>query len=320
MKIYLTFLMFLFVAYFISAQNNTNTFHFPHKTGDMWEYFYDDYSPMYVDTLQNFTIFVSADSNGIIFMKQHALFINPKTNPAVLEDTAKYWIDTVNNYVWGRDKDQGDSSLIYKLNVNMGEQWVVFDYGKLGGSNFQIARVTNKWKDTSFNKPTTFMNIYYYIAKDSTDTTGIIDLGYDEIADGFGLIARGGGDSPGEIHLIGTVINDTLYGDTAVTSIENKRTKLPISIKLYQNYPNPFNPTTTISFELNKQSNISLIIYNVLGKEILKLIDNKIYQSGKHAIIWDGNGNNGKKVSTGIYFYTIINGKYKTTKKMVLLN
>ena len=319
-KIFYILAIIILTTSLLKAQDTTKPFHFPHKTGDMWEYFYDDYSPLYVDTLQNFTIFDSTESNGIIIMKQHAQFINPITTPAVLEDTSKYWIDTVNNYVWGPDKDQSDSSLIYKLDVNKGEQWVVSNFSQIGGSDFQIARVINKWEDTLFNKPTTFINISYFIAKDSTDTTGIIDLGYDEIADGFGLIARGGGDSPGEIHLIGTVINDTLYGDTAVTSIENKRTKLPISIKLYQNYPNPFNPTTTISFELNKQSNISLIIYNVLGKEILKLIDNKIYQSGKHAIIWDGNGNNGKKVSTGIYFYTLINGKYKTTKKMVLLN
>jgi hypothetical protein len=322
-KIFYILAIIILTTSLLKAQDTTKPFHFPHKTGDMWEYFYDDYSPLYVDTLQNFTIFDSTESNGIIIMKQHAQFINPITTPAVLEDTSKYWIDTVNNYVWGPDKDQSDSSLIYKLDVNKGEQWVVSNFSQIGGSDFQIARVINKWEDTLFNKPTTFINISYFIAKDSTDTTGIIDLGYDEIADRFGLVARGGGDSPGEIHLIGAVINDTLYGDTILTSIKNNKIILPTSIKLYQNYPNPFNPTTTIQYTLPLARSplqggargglVTLKVYDILGREIATLV-NEEQKAGNYKVEF-----NGANLSSGVYFYQLRAGNYTATKKLLLL-
>lgn len=183
---------FLFISFTIKAQDTTKPFYFPHKTGDMWEYFYDDYSPMYVDTVQSFTIFDSVDSRGIIHIKQYAQFINP-TRPSTspLEDSAKYWIDTVNNYVWGRSTYR-DSSLIYKLNAEKGEKWIVWNFAAIGGIGYDMARITDKWEGMLFNKVTTFMSIAYYSAQDSTDTTGLSTVGGDLIADGFGLIGRGG--------------------------------------------------------------------------------------------------------------------------------
>lgn len=314
-KIFTTLAALLLVTFPLKAQDTTKPFYFPHHKGDMWEYYYYD-GPMSVDTLQNFTIFDSTEPNGIIFMKQSAQFINPtRPSTAVLEDTAKYWIDIVNNNVWGRDKYIGDSSLIYKLNVNKGEQWIVSNV-EFDTSYYQIARVTNKWKDTLFSKPTTFMNISYYIAQDSTDTTGGIggiDLGYDEIADGFGLISRGGGDSPGEINLIGAVINDTLYGDTTVVSIRDKKNILPTSIKLYQNYPNPFNPSTTISYLLSTGSYVTLKVYDILGREVAILVNEK-EGAGMHSVRFDA-----RHLSSGVYLYQIIADEWVATKKMIVL-
>lgn len=311
-KLQITLVPFFLFINLLFAQDTTKAFYFPHKTGDMWEYYYYD-GPSSVDTLQNFIVFDSTDSNGIIFMKQHAQFINPiRPSTILLEDSTNFWVDTVNNYVWGRDKYVGDSSLIYKLNVNKREQWIVSNV-ELGGNYYQMARVTDKWKGTLLNKPTTFMSISYYIAQDSTDTTGIIELGSDEIGDGFGLIYRGGADSPGEIQLIGAVISDRLYGDTTVVSVTDKKTILPSTFKLFQNYPNPFNPSTTIQYEIPKESFVKIIVYDILGREVEELLDEE-KPAGEYEIKF-----NAKNLPSGIYFYQLKARTFIETKKMIFL-
>lgn len=316
-KIIITSVVCLLTSLPLLSQGNTKPFYFPHKTGDMWEYFYYD-GPMYIDTLQNFTIFDSVDSNGIIHIQQHAQFINPnRPSTALLEDTARYWIDTVNNYVWGKSISN-DSSLIYKLNAQKGEQWIIKNYAQQGGIGYEMARVIDKWEGSIFGKTTTFLSITYYNALDSTDTTGL-DRYNKIIANAFGLISMGGGDAPGRINLIGAVIDGKLFGDTTLVSVEDKESLVPTAIKLYQNYPNPFNPSTTISFELPGNSNIFLIIYDILGKEIKRLIDNEERSTGLYKITWDGTVNNGRKAASGIYFYCLVTNKRVLTKSMILL-
>ena len=84
------------------------------------------------------------------------------------------------------------------------------------------------------------------------------------------------------------------------------------------NYPNPFNPQTTISFTLPNDSNTSLVIYNIRGQRIRSLIDD-LLNSGHHQIIWNGLDDNGRSVSSGVYFYSLQSGEFKTTQKMLLL-
>jgi photosystem II stability/assembly factor-like uncharacterized protein len=80
-----------------------------------------------------------------------------------------------------------------------------------------------------------------------------------------------------------------------------KRTiQLPNSYKLYQNYPNPFNPETTIRFELPEKTKVSLIIYDLLGREVEKLIDGE-KEAGSYSIIW-----NAKNLTSGIYYYKLV--------------
>ncbi len=313
-KVNLTFLLFLSVIS-VFAQDTTKPFYFPHKTGDMWEYVYFEFGTNDIDTVQNFIVSDSTDSRGFIHLTQKARRINPTGRPLILWDSVKYWIDTVNNFVYGRGSEIGfDSLLVYKLDAEEGEQWVMGE----GSVGYEIAKVVAKGEGTIFGKETFFMRIRYYGAVDSSDTTGLGRY-TDEIADGIGLIFRVGAEYTGEIHLIGAVINNTLYGDTTVVSVNDKANFLPLSMKLNQNYPNPFNPSTTISFEIHEPSDISLIIYDLLGREIIKLIDNKQFNSGEHNVKWKGLKEDGSMVTGGIYFYRIINGIYTSTKKMLIL-
>ncbi|MCD4796026.1 MAG: T9SS type A sorting domain-containing protein [Candidatus Cloacimonetes bacterium] len=85
-------------------------------------------------------------------------------------------------------------------------------------------------------------------------------------------------------------------------------------------YPNPFNPTTTISFNLTAENaeNAELEIYNLKGQKVKTLVNEKL-NAGQHSVSWSGNDENGRSVSSGIYFYKLKAGDFEQTKKMMLL-
>jgi len=93
----------------------------------------------------------------------------------------------------------------------------------------------------------------------------------------------------------------------------------PEDYQLKQNYPNPFNPSTQIDFMLPLTKEISLRIYDVLGKEVRTLINNERYGKGSHTISWNGRDNLGRAVSSGSYFCKLTTGNVEKTMKMMLL-
>jgi hypothetical protein len=92
----------------------------------------------------------------------------------------------------------------------------------------------------------------------------------------------------------------------------------PNRFVLYPNYPNPFNPTTKIDYGLPEVSNVKLVIYDILGREVTTLV-NGFQDAGYKSIQWNATNNQGQPVSAGLYLYTIQAGKFRQTKKMVLL-
>jgi hypothetical protein len=114
-------------------------------------------------------------------------------------------------------------------------------------------------------------------------------------------------------------VKQTLYyKNNFLTSIENQ-TALPLLFKLKQNFPNPFNNTTKISFSLNTNSKIDLIVYDQNGKEVIRLIKGLIYPPGEYQISWDGLDYNGKEVSSGIYFIRLSSQYHGQVIKSILL-
>jgi len=322
MKEILIFIIVLFGYIVVSAQVNDNLDYFPHKTGDMWEYFYYD-GPMYVDTAQVFTVFDSTDSDGNIFVTQTSRYINPIQIPAVpFTDTMRYKIDTLNQ-VWGRVGEL-DSVIAFKLNAKQGDQWILkTSQFNDSTAQYEMAHVRKIYERNIFGVVYTVMNTYYYLTNDPADTTinGLI-IYEEELTKGLGRCWLGGGDSPGEMNLRGAVIDSVLYGDTTdvVTSVQNYSSIFPSTFKLEQNYPNPFNPGTNIKFIINVSSTLSLIIYNIEGKEIRRIIDHRFYNPGRYSVYWAGITQNGNKAPSGVYFYSLfINGQLLKTKSMVLL-
>ncbi len=93
---------------------------------------------------------------------------------------------------------------------------------------------------------------------------------------------------------------------------------IPIDYSLSQNYPNPFNPITRLDFSLPKRSQVTFVIYNILGQEVATLI-NKELDYGYHKVRWNGTDFYGKQVSSGVYFAKMITSDFTKSKKMLLL-
>lgn len=104
---------------------------------------------------------------------------------------------------------------------------------------------------------------------------------------------------------------------TGVTTAGNDKILNP-QFKLNQNFPNPFNPTTIINFSLEKESAVSIDIYNVTGEKVKTLI-NGIEKAGSHSIEWNGTDNFGNKLPTGVYFYRLNAKDFSETKKLIIL-
>lgn len=100
------------------------------------------------------------------------------------------------------------------------------------------------------------------------------------------------------------------YNTVGISQISSQ---VPSNFKLEQNYPNPFNPSTIIKFSLTRNEFVSLIVYDITGKEIEKLVNTKL-EAGTYAYQF-----NASNLSSGIYFYTLQAGNFIETKRMIFI-
>ena len=100
---------------------------------------------------------------------------------------------------------------------------------------------------------------------------------------------------------------------TPVSVEENQSGQIPSSFELNQNYPNPFNPNTQIKFQVAKSSQVTLKVYDVIGREVAVLV-NEVKEPGTYEVSF-----NAKDLSSGIYFYKMVAGNFSSVKKMNLM-
>lgn len=100
------------------------------------------------------------------------------------------------------------------------------------------------------------------------------------------------------------------YNNATDVEVDNQS---PEYFNLSQNYPNPFNPSTKIQYSISSNQVVQLKIYDVLGKELITLVNNE-QPAGTYEVNFDGNN-----LTSGIYFYTITAGNYTDTKSMILM-
>jgi hypothetical protein len=101
--------------------------------------------------------------------------------------------------------------------------------------------------------------------------------------------------------------------DPIITGLEGYTTVIPTEYQLYQNFPNPFNPTTTIKYDVPKNTFVKIKVYDVTGKQVADLV-NKEVEAGSYEVNWNGIEN-----ASGIYFYRIETKDYTKVLRMVLI-
>jgi hypothetical protein len=114
---------------------------------------------------------------------------------------------------------------------------------------------------------------------------------------------------------------EIFYTWRSSTSVEEQPGKsFPRRYRLEQNYPNPFNPQTVIPYSLagNEPTGVVLRLYNLLGEEVVTLVNGE-QGPGNYEAIWDGRDKKGTAVSSGVYFSRLQAGGFEATRKMVLL-
>jgi len=108
-------------------------------------------------------------------------------------------------------------------------------------------------------------------------------------------------------------IQEALDKGTTISGIQKIDGSLPVNYILHQNYPNPFNPTTIIIYKLPLSSLVKIKVYDVLGREVQTLV-NERQNAGYHSVVF-----NAGNLSGGVYFYRLQAGTYQDTKKLLLL-
>ena len=101
--------------------------------------------------------------------------------------------------------------------------------------------------------------------------------------------------------------------DAIITGIEDDNAPLVQEFYLEQNYPNPFNPSTQIRFALPQHAAVTLAVYNALGQEVATLVNRQL-PAGEHSITWEA-----RDLPSGIYYYRIAAGKFRETRKAILI-
>ena len=106
--------------------------------------------------------------------------------------------------------------------------------------------------------------------------------------------------------------------DTA-TDVESGHSDfVPDEFALFQNYPNPFNPETLITYQLPRNAEVELTIYNLTGQQV-RLLVNEAQSVGTHEIRWNGTDDSGNRVSSGVYVYRLRTGDFSQSNKMLLM-
>ncbi len=115
-----------------------------------------------------------------------------------------------------------------------------------------------------------------------------------------------------------------LYTTSLVLVIKEMDSEIPQKYSLHQNYPNPFNPTTEISFNVPTASEVNISIYNVLGQQVITLVNREL-NAGSYSISWNGLDAAGNTLSSGVYFYKINanalgeKANYTSVRKMMMM-
>jgi hypothetical protein len=249
---------------------------------------------------------IAFDTSGVLY----AITRNGELYTVDLDDgSATFVIDAVGTYLgiafhpqtnelWATSRAvvPPNRDAIFKVNLTTGDTTIIGHTG--------LGKQTN---DIAFDEN---MNLFGVVGT-SAQLNDFISI---NTSNGAGTIIG----SVGFNHILGLA-----YVNKILTDVEDDRITTPSEFALKQNYPNPFNPNTTINFAIPVESQVKLVIYNILGQQVITLADATM-SAGNHSIQWNANDAGGKQLTSGIYLYKLtasgIDGnKFEETKKMILI-
>ncbi len=149
------------------------------------------------------------------------------------------------------------------------------------------------------------------IFDDDTDSTSaqIIYMAFNLAAVADGQIAA---------KLFGNAVEYLLTDGDIPVAINDEAPQIPAAYQLDQNYPNPFNPVTTIRYKIPTKTNVTLEIFDVLGRKTRTLVNQK-QNAGQYEIQWNGIDDRGRESASGVYFYRLSAGDFIQIRKMIFL-
>ena len=282
----LVVLVIIFLSFgYLSAQTPPRPLDFfPHHQGDVFEYQNNGVSTWF----QNIIIKDSLAGDGKYYLE--TTYFGKMTVDTALRE--------VRNNEWGGGYY---STLLFKLDADSGDTWICWrnQFGAIRATVFSV------FPSSGFGVDVVIKEIGY------TDSASGLYLQSYRLASKFGIVAEYE-DLGLDYYLRGARIDGDTYG--TVASVHNTDLgRQPMQFVLYQNYPNPFNSSTTITFELPKSSVVKLSVYDMLGREVSVLVNDRV-DAGVHEVRFDASGN-----SSGVYFYRLQAGDFVQTRRLLFL-
>jgi hypothetical protein len=273
----------------VSAQQiNPKTF-FPHHLGDTWKYAFYEPSSGLRDTFQTRIVTDSVLADGSFYVKF---------------GSAAYLIDSLNQVFLIQS---GGNIKLYDLGAPIGAWW----WSRGPGSS--AIEVDTIFESTVFGVPSTIKVLNNWFG--AVDSSFVISKNF--LATGFGLVQQNGYEADFNIsYVIGAIIDSVRYG--TLTSVTDKTKLIPTTYSLLQNYPNPFNAGTVIRFSLSHSADVTLTIYDLLGREV-RVLGKQALFAGDHSMFWDGKDDEGRVLPSGVYLYRLMGKDIMVTRKAFLL-
>ena len=228
-----------------------------------------------------------------------------KNNPSSIYVKIDYYV-YVTNLVSSAGFEAGGNGLVWffrVLGINVGE---VFDCNHQTVSQPTLYFPLNHWNNVVIERISTG---YLYVWVNGTQFVDGFYVGtcsYTDVTLAFSWYYYYWSEITG-------YIDDVTIYYIDPNGIQTISSEIPSQFNLFQNYPNPFNPVTNIKFDLPKNSNTKLIVYDALGREVATLVNEEL-KAGSHQVDWDGSG-----YTSGVYFYRLEAGEFVETRKMVII-
>jgi hypothetical protein len=293
---------YLLFTTFSFAQDSLQTPYFPFTEGDTLVYSVREFSGQYIEDSRIIFTKDSLDKQGT----RHLLIDYDGFWPIA----NKFEVDSLGNV--HADHWWGEFWKIFNQSSKENDPWIAYQREE----GYELACILSVEERSIFDISNEVKGIeYYYHWDDSTSKIGL-QRNYAEWSKKFGVTYKFDYEGGPQYILKGVVKDGVLYGDTtAVFLSTSQEREIPKTVQLFQNYPNPFNPSTRIEFELHQPLNVSLVIYDLPGREVARLIDFEKLPAGTHRRMWEPSSGTG----SGIYFYRLRAGGQTMIGKMTLI-